>query len=117
MATEAQVQALEKKKLDDEECGEIDTAHPGYQSSQDTFYIGTLKGVRRVYQQTYVDTYSKVTHTKLYTTKTPINAADMLDEHELPVLRILTDRLTEPFPGLIVQKISSCILALLYQIL
>ncbi len=101
--TEAQVQALEKKKLDDEATGEIETAHPGYLGSQDTFYVGTLKGVGRVYQQTYIDTYSKVAHAKLYTTKTPITAADMLndrvlpfyEEHELPVLRIMTDTGTE----------------------
>ena len=101
--TEAQVQALEKKKLDDEVCGEIETAHPGYLGSQDTFYVGTLKGVGRIYQQTYVDTYAKVAHCKLYTTKTPITAADMLNDrvlpfyeaHDLPVLRILTDRGTE----------------------
>jgi transposase InsO family protein len=101
--TEAQVVALEKKKLDDEACGEIETAHPGYLGSQDTFYVGTLKGVGRVYQQTYVDTFCKVAHAKLYTTKTPITAADLLndkvlpfyEEHELPVLRILTDRGTE----------------------
>jgi len=101
--TEAQVQALAKKKHDDEACGEIDTAHPGYLGSQDTFYVGTLKGVGRIYQQTYVDTYCKVAHAKLYTTKTPITAADLLndkvlpfyDEHDLPVLRILTDRGTE----------------------
>lgn len=31
--TEAQVQALEKKKLDDEACGEIETAYPGYLGS------------------------------------------------------------------------------------
>ena len=79
--TEAQVQALEKKKHDDEACGEIETAHPGYLGSQDTFYVGTLKGVGRVYQQTYVDTYSKVAHAKLYTTKTPITAADLLNDH------------------------------------
>lgn len=41
--TEAQVQALEKKKLDDEASGEIETAHPGYPGSQDTFYVGTIK--------------------------------------------------------------------------
>jgi transposase InsO family protein len=101
--TEAQVQALEKKKHADEACGEIETAHPGYLGSQDTFYVGTLKGVGRVYQQTYVDTYSKVAHAKLYTTKTPITAADLLndrvlpfyEEYELPVLRIMTDRGTE----------------------
>jgi transposase InsO family protein len=101
--TESQVIALEKKKHDDEACGEIETAHPGYLGSQDTFYVGTLKGVGRIYQQTYVDTYCKVAQAKLYTTKTPITAADMLndkvlpfyEEHELPVLRILTDRGTE----------------------
>ena len=101
--TEAQVQALEKKKLDDEACGEIDTSHPGYLGSQDTFYVGTLKGVGRVYQQTFVDTYSKVAFAKLYTMKTPITAADTLNDrvlpffqsHQLPMLRILTDRGTE----------------------
>ncbi len=82
--TEAQVQALEKKKHDDEACGEIETAHPGYLGSQDTFYVGTLKGVGRVYQQTYVDTYSKVAQAKLYTTETPITAADLLNDRVLP---------------------------------
>lgn len=101
--TEAQVAALEKKRHDDEACGEIETAHPGYLGSQDTFYVGTLKGVGRIYQQTFVDTYSKVACAKLYTTKTPITAADLLNdrvlplfiEQELPLLRILTDRGTE----------------------
>ena len=81
----------------------LDTAHPGYLGSQDTVYVGTLKGVGRVYQQTYIDTYAKAAQAKLYKTKTPITAADMLndkvlpfyEQHELPVLRILTDRGTE----------------------
>lgn len=101
--TEAQVVALEKKKHDDEASGEIETAHPGYLGSQDTFYVGTLKGVGRVYQQTFVDTYSKVAFAKLYTTKTPITSADVLNDRvlpffegqDLPMLRILTDRGTE----------------------
>jgi transposase InsO family protein len=101
--TEAQVVALEKKRDDDVACGEIETAHPGYLGSQDTFYVGTMKGVGRIYQQTFVDTYSKVAFAKLYTSKTPITAADMLNdkvlpffaEHDVPVLRILTDRGTE----------------------
>jgi transposase InsO family protein len=101
--TEAQVVALERKREDDVASGEIETAHPGYLGSQDTFYVGTLKGVGRIYQQTFVDTYSKVASAKLYTTKTPITAADLLndkvlplfEEHELPMLRILTDRGTE----------------------
>lgn len=103
LLTDAQIAALEKKKHDDEACGEIETAHPGYLGSQDTFYVGNLKGVGRIYQQTYVDTYCKVAHCKLYTTKTPITAADLLNDkvlpfyeaQGLPVLRILTDRGTE----------------------
>lgn len=101
--TEEQVVALEKKKQDDEACGEIETHHPGYLGSQDTFYVGNLKGVGRIYQQTFVDTYSKVAFAKLYTTKTPITSADILNDRvlpffesqELPMLRILTDRGTE----------------------
>jgi transposase InsO family protein len=101
--TESQVAALEKKKDDDLACGEIETAHPGYLGSQDTFYVGTLKGVGRVYQQTFVDTYSKIAQCKLYTTKVPITAADLLndrvlpffEEHGMTLLRMLTDRGTE----------------------
>lgn len=101
--TETQVAALERKREDDVVSGEIETAHPGYLGSQDTFYVGNLKGVGRIYQQTFVDTYAKVAMAKLYTTKTPITAADLLNDRVLPfyaaegvdVLRILTDRGTE----------------------
>lgn len=101
--TDEQVAAFERRKLEDEVCGEIETAHPGYLGSQDTYYVGTVKGIGRIYQQTFVDTYSKVAFAKLYTTKTPITAADMLNDRvlpffaqqELPMLRILTDRGTE----------------------
>lgn len=98
-----QISALERKHEDDIACGEIETAHPGYLGAQDTFYVGNLKGVGRIYQQTFIDTYSKIVHCKLYTTKTPITAADILNDRvlpfyqsqELPMLRILTDRGTE----------------------
>ena len=101
--TEAQMAALERKQDDDVAHGEIETAHPGYLGSQDTFYVGTLKGVGRIYQQTFVDTYSKVAFCKLYNQKTPITAADTLNDrvlpffeaHSVPLLRILTDRGTE----------------------
>ncbi len=99
----ARVAALERKKHDDEACGEIETAHPGYLGSQDTFYVGALKGVGRVCQQTFVDTCSKVAFARPYATRTPIPSADLLNDqvlpffenHALPVLRILTDRGTE----------------------
>jgi transposase InsO family protein len=101
--TETQVAALERKREEQMECGEIETAHPGYLGSQDTFYVGNMKGVGRIYQQTFVDTYAKVAFAKLYTTKTPIAAADVLNdrvlpfyqEHQVPLLRVLTDRGTE----------------------
>ncbi len=46
-----------------------------YLGAQDTFYVGTLKGVGRIYQQTYIDTYAKTAQAKLYTTKTPTQAS------------------------------------------
>jgi transposase InsO family protein len=101
--TEAQVIALERQQTLNEAHGEIETEHPGYLGSQDTYYVGTIKGIGRIYQQTFVDTYSKVAACKLYTTKTPITAADLLNDRVLPLLesegvdllRILTDRGTE----------------------
>lgn len=102
--TEAQLVALETAKRERESHpDEIETEHPGYLLSQDTFYVGYLKGVGRIYQQTVIDTYSSVAFAKLYTAKVPVTAADLLndrvipffEEHEIPVLRILTDRGTE----------------------
>jgi hypothetical protein len=101
--TEAQVTALEKKKEEQEAFGEIETEHPGYLVSQDTYYVGNIKGVGRIYQQTVIDTYTRVAFTKLYDNKHAITAADVLndrvlpffDEHQIPVLRMLTDRGTE----------------------
>lgn len=62
-----------------------------------------LNGVGRIYQQTFIDTYSKVAFAKLYDSKNAIVAADMLndqvipffDEKGIPLLRVLTDRGTE----------------------
>ena len=98
-----QIAALERKHEDDVACGEIETHHPGYLGAQDTFYVGNLKGVGRIYQQTFIDTYSKVVHCKLYTSKIPLHSAELLNDRVLPfyqqhglsMLRILTDRGTE----------------------
>jgi transposase InsO family protein len=90
----------------------------GLLRGQDTFYVGTLKGVGRVYQQTFIDTYAighrpiprrdvsaadRVGMARLYDRKTPLTAADLLndrvipfyDEHGVVLQRILTDRGTE----------------------
>ena len=101
--TEAQVIALEKAKTEKEAHGEFESEHPGYCGAQDTFYVGNMKGVGRIYQQTFVDTYSKVACAKLYDRKTPITAADLLndrvlplfEQHEVKLLRVLTDRGSE----------------------
>ncbi len=101
--TERQLQALEKAREEKVAHGEIETEHVGYLGAQDTYYVGTIKGIGRIYQQTFIDTYSKVAFAKLYTSKHPINSADLLndrvipffEEHGLSVLRILTDRGTE----------------------
>src|SRR3989442_920323 len=83
-ATEAQVIALEKAKTEKEAHGEFESEHPGYCGAQDTFYVGNLKGVGRIYQQTFIDTYTKVSFAKLYDRKTPITAADLLNDRVLP---------------------------------
>jgi transposase InsO family protein len=101
--TEAQVVALEKAKEEKVAKGEIETHHPGYLGSQDTYYVGSIKGVGRIYQQTYIDTYCKVAQAKLYSSKDAITSADLLNDRVLPMYeeqgvdlqRILTDRGTE----------------------
>jgi transposase InsO family protein len=101
--TEDQVLALEKAKQEKEAHGEIETEHPGYLGAQDTYYVGNIKGVGRIYQQTFIDTYTKVALVKLYDRKNALTAADMLndrvlpffEEHGVPLLRILTDRGSE----------------------
>jgi transposase InsO family protein len=101
--TESQLAALEKAKADKQAHGEFESECPGYCGAQDTFYVGTLKGVGRVYQQTFIDTYAKVGFAKLYDRKTPLTAADLLndrvipfyDEHAIVLQRVLTDRGTE----------------------
>jgi transposase InsO family protein len=101
--TESQLVALEKAKDEKVAKGEIQTHHPGYLGSQDTYYVGTIKGVGRIYQQTYIDTYCKVAKAKLYHSKDAITAADLLNDKVIPMyddqgirlLRMLTDRGTE----------------------
>ena len=100
MLTESQLAALEKAKSEKEAHGEFESECPGYCGAQDTFSVGNMKGVGRIYQQTFIDTYAKVAFAKLYDRKTPITAADLLndrvvpfyDAHEVKLCRVLTDR-------------------------
>ena len=71
--------------------------------AQDTYYVGYIKGVGHIYQQTVIDTYSKIGFAKLYDRKNALVAADMLndrvvpffEQHDLKLMRMLTDRGTE----------------------
>ena len=101
--TEAQVIAMERKKEKREAFGEIETEHPRYLGAQDTYYVGNIKGVGRIYEQTFIDTYSRVAFAKLYQSKHAITSADILndrvipffEDQQVPLLRVLTDRGTE----------------------
>ena len=85
------------------ECDEVLDDPTCYLGAQDTYYVGTIKGIGRIYQQTFIDTYTKVALAKLYDRKNALVAADMLndrvipffEDQGIPLLRILTDRGTE----------------------
>lgn len=101
--TESQVQALELAREEKEAHGEIETFHPGFLLGQDTYYVGYIKGVGKIYQQTGIDTFSNVGFAKLYQDRTGLTAADFLndkvlpffDTHSIRLLRTLTDRGSE----------------------
>ncbi len=72
LLTEEQLAALEKAKQQKEAHGEIESHHPGYLSSRNTYHVGTMKGVGRIYRQTFIDTDARVAICKLYNEKTAI---------------------------------------------
>ena len=96
--TEEQIRLLEKANPCFRE-RRVESAYPGYLLSQDTLFVGTIKGVGRIYLQNVVDTYGSYAFGKLYTSKLPETAADVLydrvlpfyESHGLKVEHILTD--------------------------
>jgi hypothetical protein len=46
--------------------------------------VGNLKGVGRIHQRTFADTHTKVAFAELYDRKTPIKAADLLNDRVIP---------------------------------
>ena len=74
----------------------VKTKAPGYMIAMDTAYIGTLKGIGRIYQMTAIDTFSNYAWAKVYTSKSAKNACDFLLHirnyaHGRMISRILTD--------------------------
>ena len=100
---ENQVAALEKASEEKQAHGEIETYYSGFLVAQDTYYVGHIKGVGHIYQQTVIDTYSKIGFAKLYDRKNALVSADMLndrivpffEQHDLKLMRMLTDRGTK----------------------
>lgn len=96
--TEEQIKLLEKANPCFRE-RHVESSYPGYLLSQDTFMVGTIKGIGRIYLQAVVDTYGSYAFGKLYTSKLPETAVDVLydrvlpfyEDHGLVVEHILTD--------------------------
>jgi len=96
--TEEQIRLLEKINPCFRE-RHVESPYPGYLLSQDTFMVGTIKGVGRIYLQAVVDTYGSFAFGRLYTSKLPETAMDVLYDRVLPfyesqglaVEHILTD--------------------------
>ena len=97
--TESQGQALEAAKEEKEACGEVESPHPAFLVAQDTYYVGTTKGIGRINQQAGIDTHCNMGFAKVYREKTALTAADLMndkvlpfyDAHAIRVLRVLTD--------------------------
>ena len=77
----------------------IEAPQPGYLLCQDTYFVGTIKGVGKIYQHTVIDAHSSLVFAKLYLSKVPMTAVDVLDdgvlpfyeEHGVEVEHLLTD--------------------------
>lgn len=81
--SEVQVRALERFSPEFRE-RHIVTKHTGNLVAVDTFFVGTLKGVGKVYLQSVIDCYSRYAWGRLYTTKLPVTAVHVLNEDVLP---------------------------------
>ena len=62
----------------------IETRYTGDLVAVDTFFVGTLKGVGKVYLQSVIDCYSRYAWGRLYTSKLPVTAVHVLNEDVLP---------------------------------
>lgn len=72
----------------------IETKHTGDLVAVDTFFVGTLKGVGKVYLQSVIDCYSRYSWGRLYTSKLPVTAVHVLNEDVLPFFEEHDARIT-----------------------
>ena len=96
--TEEQIELLERYSPEFRE-RHIEVRYTGDLVAVDTFFVGTLKGVGKVYLQTVLDCYSRYAWGRLYTSKLPVTAVQVLnndvlpffEEHGIRVQTILSD--------------------------
>jgi transposase InsO family protein len=77
----------------------IEAPHTGSLVAVDTFFVGTLKGVGKVYLQSAIDCHSRYAWARLYTSKLPITAVHIMntdvlptfDAHEAKIETVLSD--------------------------
>lgn len=77
----------------------IETNYTGELVAVDTFMVGTMKGVGRVYLQSVIDCYSRYAWGRLYTSKMPVTAVHVLnndvlpffEKHKAPITTVLSD--------------------------
>jgi len=82
--TERYLREVEKQKE-----AHIQAYYPGYLFCQDTFYVGTIKGLGRIYQQAGIDAYSNFSFAKVYLDKKADSAIDFVKSKVIPVYGIL----------------------------
>lgn len=81
--TEEQTRLLERFSPEFRE-RHIETRHTGDLVAVDTFFVGQLKGVGKVYLQTVIDCYSRYAWGRLYTNKLPVTAVHVMNNDVLP---------------------------------
>lgn len=86
--SEDQIRLLERHSVDFR-CRHVEASRPGELLNQDTFFWGTLKGVGKVYVQVVVDVFCSLGFAKVYNSKMPITATDLLYDRVLPFYEAL----------------------------
>jgi transposase InsO family protein len=81
--TDQQIRLLERFSPEFRE-RHIEAPHTGALVAVDTFFVGTLKGVGKVYLQTAIDCHSRYAWAELHTSKLPVTAVSNLNNNVLP---------------------------------
>ena len=76
------------RKIDKAEI-HIQTSHTGELLGQDSFYLGTIKGIGRIYSQAVIDCDCSFAFAKLYPDKSAASAVDVLETRVIPFYKIM----------------------------